>query len=75
VKFATNLPAKTVAAAFGVGASVRTGRNVPFELRNPNAPFVLDPAPASQRGAPTRPGGNRNHGDFMHEPSPASSDG
>ena len=45
VKFATNLPAKMVAAAaaFGVGASVPNGRNVPFELRNPNAPLALHP--------------------------------
>ena len=75
VKFATNLPAKMVAAAasFGVGLSVRNGRNVPFELRNPNTPFVLDPACASQRGAPTRFGGHRNQGDFMLELSPATS--
>jgi hypothetical protein len=35
VKVATNLPVKMIAAAFGVGASVRNGPNVPFELRNP----------------------------------------
>jgi hypothetical protein len=44
VKFTTNLPVKMAAAAFGVGVSVRNGRNVPFELRNPNTPFMFDPA-------------------------------
>jgi hypothetical protein len=44
VKFTTNEPRKMVAAAFGVGVSVRNGRNVPFEFRNPNTPLVFDPA-------------------------------
>ncbi|MGH6837754.1 MAG: hypothetical protein ACREDT_02945 [Methylocella sp.] len=46
VKFAVNLPLKMVAAAaaFGVALSVSTGRNVPFEVRNPNTPLVFEPA-------------------------------
>ncbi|MGH6868611.1 MAG: hypothetical protein ACREDA_07050 [Methylocella sp.] len=44
MKFATTLPLKMAAAAFGVALSASTGRNVPVELRNPKTPFVLDPA-------------------------------
>ncbi len=45
VKFPTNLPLKMVVAwSLGVGVSESTGRNVPVELRNPNTPFVFDPA-------------------------------
>jgi hypothetical protein len=66
VKFATNLPAKMVAAAFGVSASVRNGRNVPLELRNPNAPLVLDPACAAHMGAPSRLAAIATKVIFMH---------